>query len=349
MKLFDSSYFLFNARLYLTSIPTLSPYFPFLRGSWPPLPAGYIDTEEIQGILFVLPVHLAGFLALAWSWRNDPPGPRTLRITLAGAAGASALAGAVLFSWAGACSRYMTELLGGWTVVTAVGLLVAFSRGPRVPRRLRILVFAAAAWSVVGVWLSSAEFRGFMRQTEPRVYTAIAHVLDTPSWWWSRARGVGAPGPVDLDLRIPRIPQGRVILLASGRPQMVNELVLAPVDAGHVKLILAENQHVTLETAPLPLDHGELKVRVVAPWLFPPAAHPFWDALADPASRHELQTRYEITSASGNFETHAEALFDAAGFAPVVLTQEVAGPGFAYVAAVRPVAAPGTLLPSLFP
>ncbi len=346
---FDPAFLLFNARLYLTSVPRLSPYFPFLRGSWPPLPAGYIDTEEIQGILFVMPVHLAGCLALAWAGRPDSPAPRTLRITLAGAAGASLAAAAVLFCWAGACSRYMTELLGGWTVVTAVGLLVAFSRGTRVPRPLRVLAAAAAAWSVAGVWLASAEFRGFMRRTEPPVYAAAAHALDTPGWWWSRARGTGAPGPLDLDLQVPRVPRTPTVLLASGRPQMMNQLVLVPADPTHVRLILSENQHVTLETAPLALDHGGLHVRLVAPWLFAPAAHPFWDLLADPAARRELQTRYEVICGPVRAETHAEALFDAAGFAPAVLTEEIAGPGSPYVAAVRPVARPGTLPSPLFP
>jgi len=349
VKLFDASYFLYNVRLYLTSIPTLSPYFPFLRGSWPAPPAGYIDTEEIQGILFVLPVHLAGLLAVAWAWRNELPAPRALRITLLGAAGSSAAAGTVLCFWAGACSRYMTEFLGGWTVVTAVGLLVAFSRGTRVPRPLRVLAAAAAVWSISGVWLSSAEFRGFMRQTEPRVYSAAAHALNTPGWWWSRARGTGAPGPVDLDLRVPQMPRAPTVLLASGRPQMMNQLVLVPVDPAHVMLVLSENQHVTLETGPLALDHGRLKVRLVAPWLFPPAAHPFWDALADPAARRELQTRYEVISGAATAETHAEALFDAAAFAPAVLTREIAEPGTPYVAAVRPVAAPGTLPSPSFP
>jgi len=334
LRHFDPSFIPFNARLYLTSVPVLSPYFPFLRGAWPSPPDGYIATEEMQGVLFVMPVHLAGLFAAGWAWARRGNGEaRPLAVTLAGAAGASLLAAALLFCFAGACSRYVTELMGGWTVLTAVGLFVLLGRpGERGARARRFVAFAAAAWTIAGVWLASAEFRGFMRQTEPRVYRAAAHLLDLPSSWWIRAHGV-AFGPLDLDLRVPASAQGDTVLVASGRPQMVDQLIVSPIDAGHLRLVLAENNHITLQTGPLEPREGRLHVLLQAPWLYPPPEHPYWDPYS-PESRARLQALVSVTVEGNVYRASAAHPFDAAAFEPVVLGAAGAAPGSPYVESI---------------
>jgi hypothetical protein len=340
LRHFDPSFIPFNARLYLTSVPVLSPYFPFLRGAWPSPPDGYIATEEMQGVLFVMPVHLAGLCAAGWAWaRRGSAAARPLAVTLAAAAGASLLAAAILFCFAGACSRYVTELMGGWSVLTAVGLFVLLGRpGERGARARRLVAVAAGAWTMAGVWLASAEFRGFMRQTEPRAYRAVAHLLDLPSSWRIRSLGV-VFGPLELDLRVPASAKGDTVVVASGRPQMVDQLIVSPTDAGHARLVLAENSHITLETGPLELRQGRLHVLLQAPWLYPPPEHPYWDAYS-PESRARLQALVSVTVDGKVTTSRSVHPFDAASFEPAVLGASEAAPGSPYVETIARAPAP---------
>jgi len=334
LRHFDPAFIPFNARLYLTSVPFLSPYFPFLRGAWPSLPEGYIATEEMQGVFFVMPVHLAGLCAIAWAWRRRLlEGVRPLQAALSAAACASFLSAALLFCFAGACSRYITELVGGWTLVTAVGLLALLSRPmERGSTGRRILAVVAGAWTVAGVGFASAEFRGFMRQTDPRVYSAVAHALDAPSSWWIRSRGL-VFGPLDLEIRVPPAALGDTVLLASGRPQMVDQLILTSIDAGHVRLTLAENERITLRTGPLELSHGRLRVRLEAPWLYPPPEHPFWDSYP-PQARAKLQTLASLTAGGNVTSRPISHIFDPSSFEPILLARGEAGPDSPYVESV---------------
>ena len=331
LRHFDPAFIPFNARLYLTSVPTLSPYFPFIRGSWPDLPDGYIAVEEIQGVVFVMPVHLAGLAALAWASRaRGSDAGRGLALTVGAAAAASALAALVLFCFAGACSRYIAELVCGWTFVTSVGLLVLWDRGSRAGR---LLGAAAAAWTVAGVWFASAEFRGFMRQTEPRVYAAAAHALDAPSAWWIRSKAVEF-GPLELDIRVPAGATGETVLVASGRPQMVDKLVVSRADGEHVRLILAENERIAVQTGPLALDQGRLVVRLDAPWLYPPAEHPYWDSVAGPERRARLRME-SIAVGPQVFSGPLTHAFDAAGFEPAVRGRAAGVSDLPWVESVR--------------
>jgi hypothetical protein len=252
---FSPSFIPFNAWAYLLSVPRVGPFFPFVHAMWSErIPAGYLSYEEMYGAAFAMPVHLAGVLALVWAWRNrGDPQCRGAGLTLAGAACASALAGAILFCWLGACSRYIVELFAGWTVATSAGMMVAFGSGGtgRLWRLARAAAAAAACWTVACVWLASAEFRGFMKQTNPATYAAVGRALDYPSLWWIRLRGIRF-APLDLDVRIPPgAPPGETVLLASGYPEKVNQLVLDRLDKGHARLILTGNEDSVLETPTL--------------------------------------------------------------------------------------------------
>jgi 4-amino-4-deoxy-L-arabinose transferase-like glycosyltransferase len=316
---FSLAYAAFNARLYLLSPPSLGPYFPFLHPAWPEaFPRGYIAIEEMYGVAFMMPVHLAGLWALAWAWRGRrAPGGGPARVLLAGAAAASVFSGLTLACYAGACSRYIAELVAGWTVVTAVGLMAVFGSGTA-GRVTRAAAAAAALWTVACVWLASAEFRGFMRLTSPRVYASLAHVLDYPSQWWARGHGIRY-GPVDLVVRVPPSGAGtQTVLLASGRPERANQLVLTALGDGRVRLTLADNQHAVLETPPLEAPGGRLRVRIQAPWLYPPPEHPYWDGVGNPDARGNLQRLFAIEWAAGGVRASSALSSDPTGFLPAV-------------------------------
>ena len=155
---FRVSYLPFNLWLYFLSLPEVSPYFPFFRTVWPnDLPPGYIATEEIHGLFFAMPVLLVGAVAWfkAWQRRTEVAQQPHCAACSWLRPGASLLArGAILCCFAGACSRYITELMAGWSVVSGIGFLILFTDGEIQHRTklLRWLVRIAAIWSVIYVW-----------------------------------------------------------------------------------------------------------------------------------------------------------------------------------------------------
>src|ERR1022692_2217343 len=77
LHFFSPANILFNAEVYVFSLPQLGPYFPFLHPFWTDdRPAGYMGFEEIYGVVFMMPVHLAGIVASPSraSWRAAGPG-----------------------------------------------------------------------------------------------------------------------------------------------------------------------------------------------------------------------------------------------------------------------------------
>jgi len=338
---YQLSFFPYNAWLYLTSIPELSPYFPFFKTVWlTGQPAGYQRAEEMHGACLALPVHFLGWFALLWAWRRrGEAAVLPLGAVLAGATLASVGAAAVLFGWFWASLRYSTELVGGWTVVTAIGLLALFAPAA-VPaaagrRALRILAVVLAAWTVAYVWLASFEHGGLFRATNPRAYAALARPLDYPSTWLADREHV-AFGPLDLTVRLaPFTGRAEAVLLSSGRPGMMNRLVLERSDPTHGRLALLQNQAV-VTVLPLALAGPELRVRVTAPWLYPPAESPYWDRVADPAERREEQTRFALAAGARSVVAHTGYSLDPTAFAPFVLGPESGAT--AWVAAQRPAA-----------
>jgi len=343
LHFFSPRNILFNIQTYLLSLPEIGPYFPFLHPFWTDdRPAGYMGFEEIYGVIFMVPVQLAGLIGCAWAWRNRAGrGARATAVAVAAAVCASVLSAMILFSWGGACSRYIAELVAGWTVATCVGLMAVFGSEPgaRPGRAVRILAAAAACWSVACVWLASAEYRGFMARTNPRAYAMLAHALDYPSQWLAREKGIRF-GPVGMVIRIPPGPPGtRTTLMASGRPQRVNQLILERVDGEHVRLDMIQNEFIVLQSPVLDARGGRLGIRVDAPWLYPPAAHPYWDAL-DPAVALDRQTLFGIGWASGNVTAHSIHSADPVAFEPAVAGRSELDPVSPYVESMG-AAAPG--------
>jgi hypothetical protein len=214
------------------------------------------------------------------------------------------------------------------------------SGGARFGRRARVLAAAAACWTIACVWLASAELRGFMKQTNPATYRALAHALDYPSEWWISGRGIRF-GPVDLDVRVPpSSPAGETVILAGGVPLQVNQLALDRVDAGHVRLILSRNEDTILETGPIPVTADRIHVRLSAPWLYPPPEHPYWDRVADASRRLDLQTLFAIDWGSGSQSVRYARSFDESGYAPAALGAQAGYPNTPYIESIAP-AAPG--------
>jgi hypothetical protein len=308
----------FNAYLYLFAIASPSPYFPFVRPALPlDGPSGYLGIDEVYGALVGAPVQLAGLFAVAWlvARRRDPVA-KPLLVTVFAAAAASLLSAAILLMWGGACSRYESEFWAGWTVVTAMGVLAAFGEPGR-RTALRAAIIASGAWTAAFVLLASADYAGIARATRPGEYAVIARMLDYPSLWWARARGI-AYGPVDLVIRIPETPAtGAVALLESGRRDRLSQLMLVRESPGEARLELVEDgTRVVVATAPFPTPGGTVHARVGAPWLYPPAAHPYWDAIEDSSARRAMQSGFMLQAGSGAPVSAEARSEDAEEFSP---------------------------------
>jgi hypothetical protein len=333
---FSLLYFPYNAWVYLFSLPDLSPYFPFVlavpSGGWP---KGYLGIDEMHGALVAIPVQLASFAAIAWAWKNrGDPEAVALRRTIWAAALASVFATCILFCYAGAVSRYITEVFAGCTVVATIGLMAIFtgSVGGAAREIIRLLAACASVWTVGYVALASAEHRILFKKTDPGAYAFAAHLLDYPSLWAARGQGI-AYGPVALTIRIP--PGGAdpaTVLVSSGRPGMMNQLIIERPDPNHARLVLAENYLTTVAATPLmSVGEGLFRVRLEAPWLYPPPQHPWWDAIADPLLRRRLQTRFAVSMNGLAAEAQTPRFFDPTRLEPWVASPVWAAPGAASV------------------
>jgi len=332
-KLTGLRYLPFNLRTYLFARPTLGPYFPFIHPSWPEgLPEGYTGAEEMHGILVAMPVHLAALAGLLWAWRRlRDAAARPLVVTLGAAAGVTACAAAIFFSYVGSDSRYVAELCSGLTLVTSAGLMALLC--PPAPGRSRlpgILAAAAAVWTLGYTWLASADFKGYMKRTSPGAYATLAHAFDYPSLWQSRRQGE-VFGPVDLVVRVPTgVPVDPwTPLMASGRPGLSNLLVLERVGANDFRFRLTDDLHTAVISPAVTPRDGVLRVHVEAPWLYPPAEHPYWDALA--GRSRELQSLYLIRTDAGEARAEWARSFDPVEYQPTLRPEDALQPGSPWV------------------
>jgi hypothetical protein len=339
MTFLSPRYVPFNLRMYLLSAARPSPYFPFVQPSLPlDGPPGYLGIDEMYGVLVAAPVQLAGIVAVCWVFaRRREPRLRALLVTVAAGAGCTVLAATVLLLWGGACSRYVSEFWAGWTVVSAIGILVAFgTKGPGRPA-LRALVVAAGVWTAGFVLLASADYDGVARVTRPASYGACARLLDYPSLWWAGATGHEF-GPVELAIRLPAAPAtGEVALLESGRRDHLNQLLLVRSDPGDARLELVEDgSRVVLVSEPFPVGAGVVHATIGAPWLFPPAGHPYWDRVPDAAERARRQATFSIAVGDGQAASATARSEDAAELGPRTEGKDFPGSQVGWVESTAP-------------
>lgn len=335
LSLFSVKFLSFNTWLYFLSLPELSPYFPFLRTVWVnDPPAGYFGIEEMPGLLFTMPFLLLGIAALIGAWRgpSDPARGPLRRLLLAATLGGALTCG-ILFCFGGACSRYITEALAGWSVVTAVGFLALFAPREKTAALsvARLLGALSIIWSIAGVWLASFEFRAFARMSQPAVYNPVAEILNYPSYWAARQAGQ-VYGPVSFDIRLPDAPAtGTVMLLAMGRLGMMNELLIERTAPDQVRLRLMANEIHIVETPMLHHAGPLLHVECDAPWLYPPAAHPYWKDYTDAAERERRQSVFGLRVEGVWYAQRSPWIFDATRFEPFVRTAAYQPPACAWI------------------
>jgi hypothetical protein len=109
------------------------------------------------------------------------------------------------------------------------------------------------------------------------------------------------------------------------------------VNAQHVRLDLIENEFINLQSPELEVAGGRLDIRLEVPWLYPPAAHPYWDRFS-PADARERQTLFRIDWGPASVSAHSIHSADPVAFGPAVATRPEAEPGSPYVESIGPAA-----------
>jgi hypothetical protein len=342
---FSLRYFRYNAWVYLFGIPDVSPYFPFLLAVPPGgEPAGHLGIDEVHGALIAIPIQLAGLAALAWAWsRRRDPETAALRKTIVAAVISSGIAAFILFCFAGAVTRYTTEMFAGATVAMAIGLMAIFGGSLGGPARnvVRLLAVCASVWTVAYVGLASAEQRILFKKTNPASYAFFAHILDYPSLWVSQGEGA-VFGPVGLSIKVPSEGVPATVLLSSGRQGMMNQLILERTGPGRARLVMTENfLTLVLASQDFATKGGEVRAQIDAPWLYPPPQHPWWDRIANPDLKCDLQTRFGIFVDGRQSQAHTVHFFDSTRFEPYVAKRGTVGAGDAWVDSLNPLPVPG--------
>lgn len=329
---FAPRFIAFNAWLYFFGFPELSVYFPFVRTVWvASAPAGYLTVDEMHGIVFAVPVLAAGIWTLVWVGRKRGSAEAAPLAMLVLAGGAlSACAAGLLFCFAAACSRYIAELMAGWSVVMGVGILIAAQARGRLRGWAMLGASAAALWSCGYAWLASFEHHGLARMAHPKFYPMVARALNWPSQWTAQRTGQRF-GAIHLRIHVGAVPaNGRAVLLAAGRNGMLNRLDLLGTAGGGVRLQFVANNQVVLQSRELAVVGERLEVVCHAPWFYPPREHPYWDDVAE-RQRDVRQMLFSIECGEQSFSVFSGNVFDATRFDPFVRTREASGAAWTWV------------------
>ena len=262
IRYFNPAFIPFNASIYLFSMPQWGPYFPFVHPFWSPRSPGGI--RGVRGDLWRV-LHDAG--PPQWFCGDDSFGALEPPRFAGGGGHPPGRLGPLQ-----PCGRPRAHVRGerlpalhhradrrldgrhrcrphgapgpgrGWPshgthgpvpLAVAAGLL---DRGLRVAR-VRGIPGLHEADGAPGLHRHSR-----MPSTIPAP-SRLARERESTSGRWGGPYGARvAPSAAGVD----------PVLMAAGRPQRVNQLLLGPVEAGAARLILADNEHIVLESPPVP-------------------------------------------------------------------------------------------------
>ena len=103
---------------------------------------------------------------------------------------------------------------------------------------------------------------------------------------------------------------------------MMNQLTIERITPGDLRLRLVVNDLVIAETGVIHAHGPILNLQFHAPWLYPPAAHPYWNAYDSPDERLRRQTLFAIRVDGQWSARNSSWVFDATSFEPFVRTAD---------------------------
>lgn len=324
---FGGAFIPYNLRLYLLTVPQFTAYFPFLTvANLPPAPAGYIGTEDVQGVLLGAPWALLGLALLVPRWR--PRGVPGVWVAMLALAGAGVLF--VLSCFGGSTNRYIVDFFPAWILVGgvgALGLAGSFARGAR--RRVVAVCAALALWSASFNALMAAQHNRLLEVLFPAEFERIARWANWLPWAFERVRGVEY-GPLELRVVFPETHLGAVeCVVATGHQFLADYLYVQRLDGHRIRFGF---EHTSYGGGVGPfvdyLPGRENVIQIEMGSLYPPASHPFFRGMTpEQVARRKNQVRVLVNGKEALALTEASC-FEATDFVPSLGTSGPLRPAF---------------------
>jgi hypothetical protein len=292
MKFFSLDYFWFSARVYLTSAPGLSPFFPFLTVITPPAaPSGHFGIENPYGIFVIAPWTLLAVLSVVAVRLRTPLG-----WWLAGMWALCLTTAACVFCFGAANNRYMVDFVPALIVLGSIGAWIATGSANRLLRAASaILVAVLCVWSSLAGILISLQHNRLLELNHPRVYEKLAYAANHVSHAADRLLGT-TYGPMELRVKFPHGRVGKVEpLVTTGRSFLADYIFVHYLTD---RLIRIGFEHTSLKSAvgpALEIDPDvEHVITIQMGSLYPPRHHPYYAAQTD-AVGERLRTTLAVT------------------------------------------------------
>lgn len=320
LKLFSTAYMAYNFRIYVLAAAGLSPYFPFITViDLPPALEGQFGTEDPYGLVPCLPWVLLA--SAAWMGGRENAGRLRRRIWV-GVLGLAALATmAIVFCFGGTCGRYMVDFTPALALLAGVGALAWTSGTNGFGRWIAGLsVLVLGIWSAGFGLLASFQHNRLLKIEYPEVYRTIAYAGNLPGYWLDRITGQNY-GPVEMEVVFPRGAVGRVEpLVVTGRTFLSDYVYVHYLADERVRFGFEHTSMGGAVGEPVAIVPGATqKLRIEMGSLYPPAAHPYYDAMPPGQARRRQRTVRVTMNDKVAFYRSAE-LFDAVARRPDVGT-----------------------------
>jgi hypothetical protein len=317
-SLFSAGYVGFNTYLYYLAPAHFSPWFPFFNLSlMPELPKGYAgEPEDMYGVVANMPVLLAavfglGLLRMRGGWSR-------LGALAAAAALLLLTVGGPLVFYVGANNRYIPDAICGLPVLAVLGIWVVEDRfrgggvrGSAATAAWELL----AAYSVAFGLCAGVQRDEIFRRIHPRMYGALAHALDYPSYWYDRIFDVRY-GPLKLDLTFPANKPGEnEPLVVTGWGPWSNVVYVRYCDRDHLQIGFIGPFTVTRSEV-FEIDYAKAHaVTLSMGSLYPPRDSPYFDSLSEADADALAGTFLVAVDGKTRFRFHT-TFFDAAARRP---------------------------------
>ena len=323
-------FFSYDLRAFWTLPAGWSHYFPFVTfAKLPAGPAGFYGAEDPYGILPNMPFALLALGLFALRPHTAAAGDRRTPLVVAIVAWSAAAMAVPMLFFQAALNRYMVDFVPLVMLVACLGGLVlaghARWRG-KVAAAGTLLICSLAGYSAVFNVLASWRHNELFRLEHPAAYSRLAHGWNRVSYAWDRWKGT-AYGPLEMKVMFPT---GRVgtlePLVVTGHEFLSDYLFVSYPGTDSIQFGLEHTSRGTFLGEPMRVVAGRAHdVRVDLGSLYPPAAHPYFDAM--PAVEALLRQNTVRVTVDGRVALYdLVSTYDATGPTPALGTSEDRGP-----------------------
>jgi hypothetical protein len=220
--------------------------------------------------------------------------------------------------YVGANNRYIPDAICGLPVLAVLGIWAIeerFRGGGARGSAARAAWGLLAAYSTAFALCAGIQRDEILRHVHPRVYGALAHALDYPSYWYDRILGVGY-GPLNFDLKFPANKPGEnEPLVVTGWGPWSNVVYVRYCDRDHLQFGFIGPFTVTRSEV-FEIDYAKPHALTLSMGsLYPPRESPYFDSLPAPDADALAGTLMVTVDGKTRFRFHT-TFFDAAARRP---------------------------------